>query len=228
MGRKMILTLRRGHDVFSFFSEALAQQVLGLDISTGGGSTGLGGGKGKVDWKKDKGLDITGGGSPVDVDSKMVDKQQGVKVFCNSGGDIGNAKKKTRNRKRRSRRRKSRAEKAASLGTITEDSMVLDVTPIVPPRGNGPHAELDAFWADEVTSSSGPKRLCRSSDDTPKVFTAGDKVTFHGLVSRPELSGVTGTVHSIDSSTGRVAVSVSGVEAIKVMPMNLRMSIFHA
>ena len=55
MGRKMILTLKRGQDVFCFFSEALAQQVLGLDISSGGGSTGLGGGKGKVDRGKDKG-----------------------------------------------------------------------------------------------------------------------------------------------------------------------------
>ena len=74
-------------------------------------------------------------------------------------------------------------------------------------------------------SHSPPPRAAPADEHSP-VFTIGDKVTFHGLFSRPELSGVTGVVHSVDPSTGRVAVSVSGVEAIRVKPTNLRMGIF--
>ena len=82
---------------------------------------------------------------------------------------------------------------------------------------------LDDAWADRagVLDVSMPPM-----QPSPSDFKVGDRVTFCGLVSRPELSGATGTIHSFDAVTGRVAVTVTGLEAIKVRPFNLRRSIF--
>ena len=90
---------------------------------------------------------------------------------------------------------------------------------------------LDDEWADHaVTSASGSQQHMDVSkppmQPSPSDFKVGDRVTFSGLVSRPELSGATGTVHSFDAGTGRVAVTVTGLEAIKVRPFSLRRSIF--
>jgi hypothetical protein len=82
--------------------------------------------------------------------------------------------------------------------------------------------------AAQTSRERSPHRSGGASRSDGLSFTAGARVTFVGLHSRPELRGVTATVLSFDSASGRFAVALDNAtnEKIKVLPANLKASIF--
>ena len=158
---------------------------------------------------------------PCDVEAgKKLKKKAKVKVkqpATNAASDMEVSDAETRGPSRRARKRAAARRRKLVLTSTAETT-------------------LGDEWADEATMSrvsDASQGALHSTGDAdglaninPPDFNVGDRVTFQGLVSRPELTGATGTVHSFDSATGRVAVTVTGMEAIRVRPMNLRRSIF--
>ena len=156
----------------------------------------------------------------VEVSGKKLKKKAKDKVkqpATNAGCDMEVSDAEIRGPSRRARKRAAARRRKLVLTSTAETT-------------------LGDEWADEATMSrisDASQGALHSTGDAdglaninPPDFNVGDRVTFQGLVSRPELSGATGTVHSFDSSTGRVAVTGTGLEAIWVKPMNLRRSIF--
>ena len=134
--------------------------------------------------------------------------------------DMGNAGVKRDNRKKRSRKSK----KALALeGTRTAEVDGLPAAEVVS-TGTIPTGGKVLVARGSRERSPPPRRI---AEPTLEPFLVGARVTFLGLKSRPELRGVTGTVHSFDGASGRVAVAIDGSkEVIKVQPTNLRTSIF--
>ena len=216
MVKQALLTLRRGHDLFMFFDAGICREALGLPAQAARG-------KGKVVNKSSSGSKVVGLDIAPTDDVAMADD--------------GSGSRKKRKRRRRKRKRKGRGKAMDGINDAFADGlMVPAVASPLPGEGliaGGAITESSStttatrvLRARRSASRSPPPRVDAAAFVTQQNFTAGDRVTFHGLVSRPELSGLTGSVISVDSSTGRVAVAVSGMESIRVKPTNLRRSIF--
>ena len=223
MVKQALLTLRRGHDLFMIFDAGLCREALGLPAQAASE-------KGKSVSKISSGSRVVGLGISPTADVAMADDGS------------GSTKKRKRNRKRK--RKWKNKSNGLALGDINDafaDGLTVptDASPL--PGGGfisgGATTESSSTLTADIATrvlrarrsasrSPPPPRVAAAAVDTPLNFTAGDRVTFQGLVSRPELSGLTGSVLTVDSSTGRVTVAVSGMESIRVKPTNLRKSIF--